>query len=517
MHDRLQNITVPTGITSEEVGLILSTKKLTGIAPAKLKLTGVSRDGLDLDPVKEANGWIRHFEAFMNVNQIPAYAWSTYMPSHLEDDVQDRITTWIDGFRIPEDLNAIVPWEIVRECIRGMAKRLAKEGTEHRLAFRNATLESVCCENIGPNGQPRDVMAGLDLLTRLAQRAGRNTNERDQTFLEDIVEALPEEIRVQCRNPHSETGMWAYHSIVNVLRAEGPRLKAQWKAKMEGKKTPQPTARLQVAEVRDAEPDREPSPPPKRPRATTAWPEPSVSQASVMQPAPSPAPTTTHVGLYPAPAQTYVQHVVAQPSIPTIQLQYQQPAPIPQQQPQYQAYQQPLPPQPQLPQPAPQPQQYQQHHQPPQPYQQPAPQQYGQQPAPQQYGQQPAPQQYGQQPAPFRNRRGAQEPRPRVPVPPARYGAAGNLLPPDPLPEGWEVGRRKPAQGPFYPDYAQGCLMWVRGCSFPKWDYAREYGACKICLKKGHYCQQCPELRNMRFEEDYVFYLPITNNGQQRH
>ena len=71
--------------------------------------------------------------------------------------------------------------------------------------------------------------------------------------------------------------------------------------------------------------------------------------------------------------------------------------------------------------------------------------------------------------------------------------------------------------GPLFPDFAPGRYLWVRGVSMAKFDYARAYGACKICLKSGHDAIRCPEMRNMKFDEDYVFYTPINAQGQQRH
>ena len=71
-------------------------------------------------------------------------------------------------------------------------------------------------------------------------------------------------------------------------------------------------------------------------------------------------------------------------------------------------------------------------------------------------------------------------------------------------------------QGPFFPDYAPGRILWAKGVSVARFEYARAYGACKICLKLNHMAQHCPDLRNMKFEDDYVYYLPIPGFGQQR-
>ncbi len=81
-------------------------------------------------------------------------------------------------------------------------------------------------------------------------------------------------------------------------------------------------------------------------------------------------------------------------------------------------------------------------------------------------------------------------------------------MPPNPLPEGWNSNRKRPMHGPFFPDWARGRLLWVHNCNFQKWDYARAYGACKICFSRdGHLAQQCPVLKNMKYGDEYVYYM----------
>ena len=500
LQEKAQDLTAPLGVTAEELGLLRPSRKLVGMPPTKMKLAGDNKGYGGVEPTQEADEWLREFEVYMSQNSIPEYAWVTYAIQFTEGRARTNLQSWRDGLGIAADLHVIAPWKVVKAEVRDIAGVVAKRAAEHRREFRTATLEKVCCDNLGHNEAPRDVLLGLELLTRLAQKGGRSVNKKDQGFLEDIVTALPEHIRGQCVNVHSADGALEYNSIVNVLRTEGPKLQEQWKAKMEDKKNHQLAAKLQAVAAEDRDPQDDLNPEPKRQRTAWTRPTPSVSQASVLQPVQIPAPTTTHVAPYPSAAPVYVQHVTAQPVPPTIQLQYQQPLALPAPQQQYPAYQAAqLPATPPL-QPAPAPP-------PPQPH-------YPQQ----QYAYPPQPHHGNrQQQGPPRYRQGGQDARPRQPVPPARFDAAGNLLPPDPLPEGWHEERRKPTRGPFYSDYAAGRLLWVRTCSIPKWDYARTYGACKVCLSKDHYCQACPSLQNMRYGEDFVFYHSLRDNPAPGH
>lgn len=344
LQEKAQNLTAPMGVTAVELGLLRPSKKLVGMQPTKLELAGDNEGYGGVEPTQEADEWLREFEVYMSQNDIPEYAWATYAIQFTEGRARANLQSWRDGLGIAADLHVLAPWRVVKEEVRDMAGVVAKRAAEHCMEFRTATLK-VCCKNLGPNEAPRDVLLGLELLTRLAQKGGRSVNKKDQGFLEDIVTALPEHIRGQCVNVHSADGALEYNNIVNVLRTEGPKLQEQWKAKREDMKNHQVAAKLQAVAAEDMAPQDELNPEPKRQRTTWTCPTPSASQATVLQPVQIPAPTATHAApyplttpVYPSTTPVYLQHVTAQPATPTIHLQYQQPLAPPAPQQQYPAY-----------------------------------------------------------------------------------------------------------------------------------------------------------------------------------
>ena len=248
----------------------------------------------------------------------------TYAFQFTDGRARTNLQSWRDGLGIAADLHVLAPWKLVKAEIRGIAGVIAKRSRDYRKEFKTATLEKMCCENLGPDEAPRDVLVGLEMLTQLAQRGGLSINKRDQSFLEHLVTALPESIQGKCANVHSADGALEYTSIVNVLRSEGPKLEALWKAKLEAKGNPPPAVGLQVAAVEDLDPADEPAPGPKRQKSMTAHPVLSVSQASITQPVQSPTPPT-HISPYMTAPTIYTQAVMTQSTHPTTQPQYQYP------------------------------------------------------------------------------------------------------------------------------------------------------------------------------------------------
>jgi hypothetical protein len=312
------------------LGLICKPKKLMGLTPTTLTLEVTNPGYGRQEPSKEANKWIKEFQIYMCQNQIPEYAWVTYLDSFTDGRARESIQLWLDTFDIDSDLHIIMPWKLAAAAIRNIAEKISRTQSELRQEFRTATLEKACCDHLGEGEPPRSVMTGLEILTRMAQRADRSIKVTDQAFLEDIVGALPKHLQAQCRNPHSKKGAFAYHSIVNVLRAAEPALQAQWKAQLAKRENPQPTANQQLMAVEDPDYGDELTHGAKRQRTA------EVAPLMAFPPAPPAAFPLTPLGAIPvapqAPqASTGVSTVPGAPLYPSVtQGWYSTPGQIPQ-------------------------------------------------------------------------------------------------------------------------------------------------------------------------------------------